>query len=273
MTSPAAQAPAANGRLTSLASQTGALAEKTYVSAKAYVPESVKPRVDQVEGAVAEVAAPYVHKAQDTGATLLRAADDRIDTALNTAQKVYSDNSAYLQAQLARQAEFHKSNLQSYKEAREAYLKKVEDAVEFVKQKGLTGSARAAADEVLARVGEAKVAVLGAPGYLLHKVQDAVDRLLAFGPVHSAVESAKPSLSAAKGQYLRVHDSVVATPQYKQVYDLAGTFAARAQQTWIVAKAKENLLPYAQPTMDSVVSSPYYSSLVQHLQPIEPTRA
>jgi hypothetical protein len=111
--------------------------------------------------------------------------------------------------------------------------------VEFVKQKGLTGSARAAADEVLARVGEAKVAVLGAPGYLLHKVslagrcvcapgqwlalttaccgdatpaaclhtprpcrcvllqvQDAVDRLLAFGPVHSAVESAKPSLSA-----------------------------------------------------------------------------
>lgn len=143
MTSPAAQAPAANGRLTSLASQTGALAEKTYVSAKAYVPESVKPRVDQVEGAVAEVAAPYVHKAQDTGglgrpagrvraswlrcqhsgaggnrrrklpdttclrrcvaagATLLRAADDRIDTALNTAQKVYSDNSAYLQVCVA----------------------------------------------------------------------------------------------------------------------------------------------------------------------------
>jgi hypothetical protein len=30
-----------------------------------------------------------------------------------------------VQAQLARQAEFHKSNLQSYKEAREAYLKKV----------------------------------------------------------------------------------------------------------------------------------------------------
>lgn len=40
-------------------------------------------------------------------------------------------------------------------------------------------------------------------------------------------------------------------PLCPQVYDLAGTFAARAQQTWIVAKAKENLLPYAQPTMDS----------------------
>jgi hypothetical protein len=47
----------------------------------------------------------------------------------------------------------------------------VEDAVEFVKQNGLTGAARAAADEVLVRVGEAKNAVIGAPGFLLHKVR------------------------------------------------------------------------------------------------------
>ena len=154
------------------------------------------------------------------GATLLKAADNRIEGALSSASKVYTDNSAYLQAQLARQAEFHKANLESYKQAREAYLKKVrhaaaatplqpqsgsrlaratspasaacllppdscdaydwpfpslclqvEDAVEFVKQKGLTGAARAAADEVLVRVGEAKNAVLGAPAFLLHKVR------------------------------------------------------------------------------------------------------
>jgi hypothetical protein len=50
-----------------------------------------------------------------------------------------------------------------------------------------------------------------------------------------------------------VHDNVVASPQYKQVYALANDFAARAQQTWIVAKAKENLLPLAKPAVDSGV--------------------
>lgn len=46
----------------------------------------------------------------------------------------------------------------------------VEDAVEYMKQKGLSGAARAAADEVLARVREAKSAVLAAPAFVVHKV-------------------------------------------------------------------------------------------------------
>jgi hypothetical protein len=145
-----------------------------------------------------------------------------------------------VQAQLSRQAEFHRANLDSYRAAREAYLKKVEGAVEFVKDKGLTGAARAAADEVLARVGEAKSGMLAAPGFVLNKVwgggqggnlrqihhageqsicsgclqdgmqpspepcscifpaqvHEAVDRLLAFSPVHSALEAAKPTFNA-----------------------------------------------------------------------------
>lgn len=59
------------------------------------------------------------------GATLLRAADERVDAALNSASKVYTDNTAYLQQQLARQKEFHAANLETYRQAREAYLKKV----------------------------------------------------------------------------------------------------------------------------------------------------
>ncbi len=47
----------------------------------------------------------------------------------------------------------------------------VEDGVEYLKQKGLVGAARDAADEVLARVGEAKAAVLHAPAVLLQKVR------------------------------------------------------------------------------------------------------
>lgn len=60
-----------------------------------------------------------------------------------------------------------------------------------------------------------------------------------------------PFVSQAKGQYLRVHDSVVASQQYKQVYSLANDFAARAQQTWVFSKAKENLMPLAKPAMDT----------------------
>ena len=72
----------------------------------------------------------------------------------------------------------------------------VEDAVEDVKQHGLSESAHKAANEVLARVGEAQAAVLATPGLLLGRVVAAVEALLAFGPVHSAVEAVKPSLGA-----------------------------------------------------------------------------
>ena len=55
----------------------------------------------------------------------------------------------------------------------------------------------------------------------------------------------------AKGQYLRLHDSLVASQQYKQAYSLAGEFAQRAQQTWLVAAAKQRLMPLAQPAVDT----------------------
>lgn len=42
--------------------------------------------------------------------------------------------------------------------------------MEYMRAKGLAGAARDAADEVLARVGEARAAVLGAPRRLVHKV-------------------------------------------------------------------------------------------------------
>ena len=57
----------------------------------------------------------------------------------------------------------------------------MEDGVEYLKQKGLVGAARDAADEVLARVGEAKAAVLHAPAVLLQKVRPGLGRALAVG--------------------------------------------------------------------------------------------
>lgn len=273
MAAPQTQLPPQNGTsahlLTSFAERSGQLASNTYTSLKERLPETVKPRVLAVEESVAGAAAPYVHRAQDAGAKILSAADERVDAALTSANRVYADNSAYLQQQLSKQKEFHSSNLETYRQARESYLKKVEDAVEFLKQKGLVGTARAAADEVLTRVSEAKNTVLAAPGALIGKVQHAVDKLLELGPVHSAVEAAKPSLEAAQSQYLRLHDSVVASQQYKQAYTLAWDVVARAQQTALYARAQQSLMPLVKPAVDTVTASPAFNSLVQHLQPIE----
>ena len=46
---------------------------------------------------------------------------------------------------------------------------------------------------------------------------------------------------------MRMHDSLVASTQYKQAYALAGGLAQRAQSTWVYAKVKENLFPLAEP--------------------------
>lgn len=55
-------------RLTSLAGRTQQLASESYTAVKQRLPEAVKPRVEKLEEAVGSAAAPYVHRAQDTGA-------------------------------------------------------------------------------------------------------------------------------------------------------------------------------------------------------------
>ncbi|PSC72926.1 translation factor-like [Micractinium conductrix] len=247
------------GTLTNAAERGAALASSSYTAVKSRLPPSVLPRVEAVE----EKAAPVLAKAHGTGATLLKAADERVDAAVSGAQRAYAANAAYLQEQLARQKEFHAQNLTTYREAREAYLKKVEDAVESLRQKGLAGSARAAADAVLERVGEAKAAVMATPGAVLHKVHQSVEALLALGPVHSVVESAKPALESARGQYLRLHDSLVATPQYRQAWRTAVSLATTVQQIPLVTAVQARLEPLAKPYVDTVAASPAFNSATQ----------
>lgn len=54
------------------------LANDAYETAKAYVPESVKPTLEKVEGSVGAAAAPYVLKAQDSGNALLKTVDSKV---------------------------------------------------------------------------------------------------------------------------------------------------------------------------------------------------
>jgi Rubber elongation factor protein (REF) len=54
------------------------MATNVYSTAKDRLPASLKAKVDQVEESVTEVSAPYITKAQDKGAELLKIVDDQV---------------------------------------------------------------------------------------------------------------------------------------------------------------------------------------------------
>ncbi|KAG7669525.1 hypothetical protein Ndes2526B_g05866 [Nannochloris sp. 'desiccata'] len=243
------------------------MATNVYSTAKDKLPASLKAKVDQVEETVTEASAPYITKAQDKGSELLKIVDDQVDKAMQSAGQVYQSNSSFIQTQLGKQRELHQKNLESYKAAREQYLKKIEDSVEFLKSNGLTGAAKKAADEVSIAVTEARKL----PSAVASKVHDAFERLMAFEPVKKAMTTAKPTIDAAYTKYVGVHDAVVASPQYKKAFDLSQAAFTRAQQTYFFQKAMQNFYPlvskYADPAVAQITASPYYQAAVEHVTP------
>ena len=186
---------------------------------------------------------------------------------MQSAGQVYQSNSSYIQTQLDKQRDLHKQGMESYKAAREQYLKKIEDSVEFLRSNGLTGAAKKAADEVSVAVAEARKL----PSAVAKQVHDAFERLMTFEPVKKAMTSAKPAIDAAYTKYVGVHDVVVTSPQYKKAYDLSQAALTRAQQTILFQKAMQNFYPYvakyADPAVAQITASPYYQAAIEHVTP------
>ena len=189
----------------------------------------------------------------------------QVDEAFAKATQVYLNNSKYVADTLDKQRAYHAQNLESYKAAREHYLKVVESGVEYVKKNGISGTAKAAADEVAARVSEARAV----PGALLHRVQEAVDKLLASTPVHGTVERLKPALDSAYQRYSSLHDNVVSSDQYRKVVKTGSDVLARVEASPIFAKSKATLYPYVAPYAEPAAArlQPYYLRVVEHLAP------
>lgn len=186
---------------------------------------------------------------------------------MDRAGSVYNSNSAFISEQLQKQREMHKHNLESFNAARDAYLERVQGTIDFLREKGVGGAAKVAADEVAAAVGEARKL----PGAVTKQVHDAFERLMAHESVQKALASARPAVDAAWTRYMGVHDSVVASQRYKQAYDLSQAALARAQETFIFKKAKENLYPYvaryADPAVAQITASSYYQAALEHVAP------
>lgn len=243
------------------------VASNLYTTARAYVPASLESTVEKAETTLTEYTAPLVTRAQDTATAALKLADDKVDQALSQATSVYQANSTYITQTIEKQKQLHAGNLESYKAAREQYLKKVEESVEFLKSNGLTGAARRAADEALAAAAEARKL----PLVLVKGVHDAVSRLLALGPVQGAVGAVRPGLETAYGAYSQVHDSVVASERYRRAVEIGQQVVARAEATALYQRARTSVYPlvapYADPALSAVSASPYFQAAIGHLAP------
>ena len=93
----------------------------------------------------------------------------QFDYTVKTANGYYSGASSNVST-------VHKDNMQRFHSSRDAYFSKVQEAVEYVKAHGITGSARSAADSLLAQVEGARnipAAVEKQASFATEKVKEA----------------------------------------------------------------------------------------------------
>jgi hypothetical protein len=187
--------------------------------------------------------------------------------------------SKHAKPQVAKQKAFHDRNVAHYKAAREAYLKRIEEAVDFLKAEGVAGAARAAADVVAARVADAKKAgnsaaasLQGAAASALDRVADAwaalvaqptVQKVLASSPVAGAVAHAKAAAEAAAG-------ALVASPAYGKAVATGEATLAAVTGSGLYQKAAARIYPAVAPIADPARAAlaPYVQVAVAHLKPV-----
>nr|ARQ20716.1 oil globule protein [Lobosphaera incisa] len=252
------------------------LASSVYSTGKSYAPDRFHGSIAAVEQTVSEYGTPLVTAVQDKSDQVLHLVDSKVDTAVTSAYQFYEDKSSFLASQVEKQKKYHEKNLEHYKASRENYLKKIEESVDFLKKEGLTGSARYAADAVLARVDDAKKLppmLVDEAKVVVSKVGDAWAYLASLPAVHKLLETAQPSLDLAWKKYLIAHDSLLSTPIYHQIARDSTAVVGKVQQTPIYKKITTTVYPiispYADPALDTIYQSSYYSAVKDHLKPVE----
>lgn len=184
------------------------MASDAYEAVKARAPSPVKEKMANME----TIGAPYVSQAADKSSELVKVLDAHVDSAVQSAQS-----------------------------AREQYLKKVEDAVAFLRSQGIKGTAVLAAEQVEKSIQECRKI----PGSVLKKVEEAFQKMVAMDSVKK----------------------VLASGSYKTLYSISSNAAATVQSTFLYQKAAQNLYPlvakYADPMYEKL------GSLHTQMKPIE----
>lgn len=247
------------------AARAAALGAQAYDIIKQRTPASLQPKLEAAEATAVAYSAPYLTK----GAEVLRVADLKVDASIKTAYEKYEANTTFLATAVARQREAHADNLQKFQEARKEYLQKVEASLAYVREHGVTGTAKAASDVLLAAVHEAQAA----PQKLLHEVDAAWHRLLELPAVKALVEGGRERLSSSVGaayaRYSVTRDKLVADPRYAAAVAKGEEYIKSVQATsfYQAAAARLITLPYVDVGLKS--AAPYLEAARAHLAPVE----
>lgn len=208
--------------------------------------------------------APVITTLADKSDKLLHVVDSQVDAAVKTANNVIEN-----------QKQFHAQNLEQYKAARQAYLKRIEAVVMFVKDKGLSGTVQYLVDDVKERLAIVKAipdTMFAAGKGAIESLVTSVSKLMEHPQVKGFVETLTPAAKMAWGQYMTVHDRVVALGLYRFSYDKATSLVSYAQGTGLFKFAQNRLYPYVQPyadpALETMMERGYYQALLNHVKPV-----
>ncbi|KAI7845739.1 hypothetical protein COHA_000655 [Chlorella ohadii] len=237
------------------AASAATLAGRLYVSSKAYVPERLQGTVAAAEGKVAELATPYLPTLLDKGTSVLQAVDQKVDSTILSAWSSYTSHAEALTAAVAQQ-----------KAARQAYLQRVEESVAFVREQGLQGATKAAADALQSRVEEAKKV----PTVLIGEISEAWTKFVHTPAVERLLAASRGQVEAAYARYMAAHDALVADPRYSAALAKSGELLAAVQGTGAYQAAAARLAPLLMPYADQAgkLAAPYLQAVASHLAPV-----
>lgn len=240
---------------------TSDVAGKVYSTTKQYIPESLQPTVKRVEDTVSEYGSPVLTTVQDKGGKVLQVADSKVDGAVKTT------------------ASFHEKHYPAFQNAKDQYLKVVEDNVTAFREKGVKGSVNSAADAVLTRTDGVVQEAKKLPGFVnkqtevaLDRVEDAFNQVTSYPIVQRVWTQAKPTADFAWKQYLGVHNFVVSQPLYHKAYSVSTDLISTTQSSGIyqatVPRVYSTIAPVADPVLHKIQNTETYKVVLDQFQPI-----
>jgi hypothetical protein len=250
------------------------IASSVYNTGRAYAPGLLNGSLRVVEDKVSELGTPLLSAVQDRSDKVLRTIDGKVDNVLVAAHDFLWPAPALVSNMVEKQRAVHETKVAHCNAARYAYLHKIEETIEFLKARGISGTAKYAAVTVMGQVEEAQCippTLEREAEVLVNKVGEAWLKLASLPPVSKLVETAQPSVEYARAKYLEAHDAIVASSAYSRALETACGIVHRVQDTMVYRAAANKLYPvispYADPALDKITHSQLYSAVVDHLKP------
>lgn len=257
------------------------VAASIYATGRALVPRQLTGITESLEATMSSFSAPVLTAVQDQSGKVLHSLDGKVDGVMKAAVGLYPGKGVFRRKENAHSTISNEdeedalaTHLSRLSAAKDVYLQQVENAIQLLRERGLGGTAEAAADKVAVTIGKVKEI----PPFLetearslIIKVGEGWGALAALPPVALLVSTAQLPIDFALARYLQAHESLVAAPSYNRVVDI-GTAQVRMVQGSAVAQTLYRPISgMADPALDAIISSPGYAALVDHLRPHSPT--